>query len=300
MKSCVVYYSHFLNEDILAHYYKIRNECSAHYDVFFAYDNTRHDFINDPRLEKEELFLFGTNNLLKYGLENTTARPLSIIPGNHHYIHYDFVRSYPTYKYYWRIDYDVFYTGNWGNLISSFQNSNADLLATCIFDYEQMPKWSWWHSFHNPSMTLLQKYRSGRTIESLRRKILYSDFFFTKHLIPKAGYLTRCLLPVYRLSLHGVNTLTNLTKRGWRGHDEVLLPTLIKTEGLNLEDMGGTGRYAQYKNQENLYTVYHDESRITGGTFRAFPVQVINDVDTPNMLFHPVKKELYSLVERWT
>jgi hypothetical protein len=50
----------------------------------------------------------------------------------------------PHYEYYWFIEYDVVYTGNWRDIISLCMSDTADLIATHIKTYRADSEWSWW------------------------------------------------------------------------------------------------------------------------------------------------------------
>lgn len=54
----------------------------------------------------------------------------------------------PKYAYYWFIEYDVWYSGNWSDIIRT--SSLSDLLATHLHSYTEVKfekNWVWWPYF---------------------------------------------------------------------------------------------------------------------------------------------------------
>lgn len=299
-KNCVVYYTHFMDEHILSSYNKLKDECSSSYDVFFAYDNTKKDFNDNSPLKKEEIYLFSTDNLLHRDVRFLNGQSPQIIPGNSHYIHNDFATTHHGYEYLWRIDYDVFFTGNWADLLNHFDDSKADLLATCLLDYDQIPQWHWWVRLYSPNLRWLQNAVPKYRLESLRLKMLgHIPPALRKMILPAPGCLTRCLLPIYRLSQRSAQLINKCVTHGWRGHEEVLLPTMLRKDGLTLEDIGGSGRYVKRKNLKKYYTINHNDFYIFDGTVRASPAVSTSSIDQPDTIYHPVKKDLGMLLKKW-
>ena len=60
-----------------------------------------------------------------------------------------FYREQPSYEFYWIVEYDVRYTGNWGALFAELGSSDTDYLSTTIQDYDENPRWVWWHTLVN-------------------------------------------------------------------------------------------------------------------------------------------------------
>jgi hypothetical protein len=188
----------------------------------------------------------------------------SIVPGSAHFPLLQFFRDYSRYDFYWLIEYDVRFSGDWNRLFDSFAHNNADFLSCHLRDHTDEPKWVWWELSH-PS----------------------------KH-IPVAKRL-RSFNPIYRISQTALLYLDQMHRDGWRGHFEALIPTLLSHGGFRLGDFGGSGRFALPENRNKFYLEGRQDraGSLQGGTMRWRPVFLglhsTSAIWVPNMLFHPVK-----------
>ena len=112
-------------------------------------------------------------------------------------------------------------TGSWSTtsayrrvdgVLPHFAADTSDLLATTMFDYSFRPDWDNWGTLRKSRVTFRTRSVSGR--------------YF------------RC-----RLSNAALRALHEAYCEGWSGHYEVTIPTILKTRGFTLEDIGGSGRY---------------------------------------------------------
>jgi hypothetical protein len=124
-----------------------------------------------------------------------------LYPGSNHFILIDFFRR-DYYDYYWNIEYDVKFTGDWKDFFNSFNTNNSDFITTHIRTQEEEPNWWWWYSFQGNAP---QKVRSFN--------------------------------PIYRISNRALSLVDRRHKEGFTGHHEVLIPTVLTNEGLTLYDM---------------------------------------------------------------
>jgi hypothetical protein len=99
----------------------------------------------------------------------------------------------------------------------------------------------------------------------------------------------RAFLGVSRLSRSACETLDRaFTVDGWAGHDEVAVPTILRTYGLSLEDIGGDGEFVRPGNENRFYTNSPTRPLLAPGTF-VCPPRVPDSLDQPGKLYHPVK-----------
>jgi len=183
----------------------------------------------------------------------------TIVPGSAHFPVMAFRRRYPVYDFYWVIEYDVRFRGNWKKLFGHYQTSRADLLTCHIRQYHQEPDWCWWSLRHpDKDISLQERYRSFN--------------------------------PIYRISASALAFIDRLHQEGWVGHYEELLPTLLFHHGYHLQDMGGTGIFVKTGDRNRFY-IDSPESRrgrLKKGTMRYRP-----SFTKPgwrwNKLYHPVK-----------
>jgi hypothetical protein len=78
-------------------------------------------------------------------------------------------------------------------------------------------------------------------------------------------------LPVLRISKRFADFYASEVARGWRGHFEALYPTLALANDFAVEDIGGTGPFAESKRRGRLYTNKFSRPDLSPGTFRFVP-----------------------------
>lgn len=160
-------------------------------------------------------------------------------------------------EYFWLLEYDVRFGGNWSDLFDAFAASRVDLLGTTITRQAERPAWHWWSSLRTPDA------------DQPREKI-------------------RGLFPIFRISRAAVQTVREAILAGWDGHYEVLLPTLIHHRGMSLEDIGGDGAFVKPENHNRFYENTPGVAGLAPGTMVCPPAKC----RTPCMdgkIYHPVK-----------
>ena len=63
----------------------------------------------------------------------------TIMDGNFHFVLLDFYRQHPEYDYYWLIEYDVRFSGNWKTFFSFFHDKDEDFWAAHVEIKEDNP-----------------------------------------------------------------------------------------------------------------------------------------------------------------
>ena len=183
----------------------------------------------------------------------------TLVPGSTHFPVMAFARQRPGYDYYWVIEYDVWFRGDWNVLPGHCSSSKADLLTCHIRSYEDEPKWWWWglnHPRHHIPLT--RRYRSFN--------------------------------PVYRISGPALRYVDQMHRTDWSGHYEELLPTLLFHGGYRLQDFGGTGQFVNPQDRNRFYidSTCDRKGRMKTGTMRFRPV-FTKPGWRKNKLYHPVK-----------
>ncbi len=183
-----------------------------------------------------------------------------VVPGNTHFPLFAFLSNHTTYDYYWVIEDDVRFNGDWKYFFDSFLGLDHDFLTSHVRTPAQEPDWTWWHYLANP-------YR----------------------VIPFESRL-RSFNPIYRLSAKAVQYLGESLTSFWCGHCEVLLATLLRDGGLSIADFGGKGAFVLpgYENRFYLSGVPDQHGRLSDGTMRFRPVYETMG-DEANKLYHPIK-----------
>ncbi len=201
-------------------------------------------------------YCFSLKSLLSLGYPTISN---NIIPGHAHFPLFQFFLDRPDYQYYWMIEYDMRFSGEWRLFFESFSKKDADFLSSHIRHYEDDPDWRWWELKHPRESIPLQK---------------------------RIGSFN----PIYRISHSALSFLHEGFKSGWRGHHEVALPTLLHHNGFSLMDICGRGKYAIPGIYNKFYSGSGPDCRgsLSGGSLRYRPVFWRYGREK-NKLYHPVK-----------
>lgn len=203
---------------------------------------------------KDHIFSFTSDILYTMGYQ-----PLgdSLVYGNCHFPVLKFFLAHQEYDYYWTIEDDVVFTGNWSTLIDHYKKDTSDFISALIRTYDDEPQWNWWNSLYTNS-------------ESIDKESIIAAFN-----------------PIYRMSNRALSLVNQTLLRGWRGHAEVIISTIMRYNSLSIKDMGGSGRYVP-KGEEDLF--YTTESH----SYKALKTQSYH----PNFIYHPIKQKISSRVLR--
>lgn len=268
-KSAILLLSHQFNADIQNLHEALITRCSKDFDVLFLADNSRGLF---QRFEQDDRFwLFTLDDLQQLNYPGKQQLAYSMNPeqrnpyhqkrnfrmGNSELplLHYFHAKN--NYEFYWVVEYDVRFSGDWSTLFQYFSASEADLLATSLQEQEQVPQWARWDSLHLPD-----GHASGNRVKG----------FF----------------PIYRISNRALQRLDQVYRAGAAGHYEALMPSVLSQAGMVLEDMGGDGPFTLPQNINRFYQNTPACDSLEPGTFVFRPV--FNEPgDKPDTLWHPVK-----------
>lgn len=203
---------------------------------------------------KDHIFSFTSDILYTMGYQ-----PLgdSLVYGNCHFPVLKFFLAHQEYDYYWTIEDDVVFTGNWSTLIDHYKKDTSDFISALIRTYDDDPQWDLWNSLYTNT-------------ESIDKESIIAAFN-----------------PIYRMSNRALSLTNQTLLRGWRGHAEVIISTIMRCNGLSIKDMGGSGRYVT-KGEEDLF--YTTESH----SYEALKIQSYR----PNCIYHPIKQKISSKVLR--
>lgn len=227
-------------------YGKIKDSVGDKGDVFLLYHNKKNTAPIMP--EGINVITFTTDILKELQYQPIRTK---LVPGSNHFPVLEFFLKNPTYNYYWCIEDDVDFNGKWSDLFESITPwTNYDFITSHIRRHEDMPDWSWWDSYRVPG-------------EDFNTAQLLSSFN-----------------PIYRISNHALNYIDTCLKNGYRGHHEVLLPSLLQRGGFSIAD---------FSTEENQVTPVL--SFCTPRTMRWLPVY-LSVGNMRNKLYHPVKSKI--------
>ncbi|NTV98899.1 MAG: hypothetical protein HGA70_07035 [Chlorobiaceae bacterium] len=195
---------------------------------------------------------------LESGLGYRCLTEKGLVPGSAHYpvIAFSLLTAY---KYYWLIEYDVEYRGFWPDFFDKFSNCDTALLGSHMQTYEEYPNWILWKHLSYPSAVTVDR-------QDLRK----------------------AFLPVYRISREALMCIHRAHLSSWQGHFEVLVPTVLRLNGLSMMNLNEVfpcylGTHQDFCTDTALQS-----------TVRYFPdisfYEFVNREIAP-LLFHPVKQD---------
>lgn len=162
------------------------------------------------------------------------------------------------YDYYWLIEYDVRFSGDWEYFFRYFSASTEDFLTSHIRRYAQEPDWSFWK------------------LDDFDRKI-------------DLAKALRSFNPIFRISYPALEYIYQMYLKGWTGIYEALIPTLLFQGNFTLRDFGGTGDFVLPQDINRFYLDSSSCTLLDGTTMRYRPPHASLSGYPKNKLIHPVK-----------
>ena len=220
MKQAVLYLTNKSNEWTLSAFHALEQSLQGKADVYFAY-HQQVDVLPVSLQNIENLFVF-TSDVLNE-LAYTPIEKGKLVPGSNHFPLLKFYKENQGYVYYWLVEDDVRFSGEWKDFFDSFASSTSDFLSSVIETKAENPNWYWWTSLKAGNEVIVEE------------KLLKS------------------FNPIYRLSRQALACIDAYLRIGWMGHHEVLLPTLLYNKGFLVEDFGGEGTFVRPENKAKFY-----------------------------------------------
>ena len=220
MKQAVLYLTNKSNEWTLSSFHALEQSLQGKADVYFAY-HQQGDVLPVSLQNIENLFVFTSDVLKELGY--TPIERGKLVPGSNHFPLLKFFKENQCYDYYWLVEDDVRFSGDWKDFFDSFASSTSDFLSSVIETKAENPTWYWWTSLKTGNEVIAEE------------KLLKS------------------FNPIYRLSSQALACIDAHLRIGWMGHYEVLLPTLLYNKGFLLEDFGGEGTFVRPENNAKFY-----------------------------------------------
>lgn len=262
-KQAFLFLCHSASRQVIKEYRSIRRAIAGMGKSFFVYHNRSTEI--PPSLLGDELYLFSNESLSK--LNYPRIGP-SFLPGHVGFVLMQFSRDNPGFDYYWRIEYDVRFSGDWHFFFEALHDREHDFLTCHIRYHADEPDWPWW-SLHHP-------------IKSIP---------FSERL--------RSFNPICRLSNASLSLLHQSLSDGWCGHEEVLWPTLLYHNSFTILDIGGKGRFTPQGMKDMFYTESKPNTAGTleTGTMRYRP-SFWRVGHERNKLYHPIKPTFFVMREK--
>lgn len=256
MKSIVLIVSHQITDTLIEKYHRIRAAFAGYGDTVLLLNKEDGEEYAMP--ENVDCVTFSIDMLNGLCYEPIAE---TLVPGSNHFALLWFYLSYPGYRYYWNIEYDVEFTGDWKVFFDEFNTMSADFIATHLKWFKEDRYWYWWNSYQGVTLKVTPE------------------------------QLIRSFNPIYRISSRALSFLDEFLKAGNSGHHEVLVPTALHHSGFRLLDFGGKGSFVLPGYEERFYL--SNESTCPSLPFGT----MIHKPDLGNpfafhiadKLFHPVK-----------
>lgn len=255
-RQVVLLMSHFFNAKIEEKFHRLREELACHqYDVFLIINtNNKADTRDFP--SDIQLCIYDPKDLNELGYTPISSK---LLPGSCHFPVLRFYKEHAEYTYYWFIEYDVEFTGEWSVLMDDFCLSSADFIASHVFKYNLQTNgnWYWWN----------KKCNIGYPLETC----------------------IRAFHPICRYSNAALKCIDLYQQKGFYAHSEVLIPTCLFHAGMTLEDFGGSGEFVKEGNENKFYFDYGTEEKCSLRYRPPFPLKEILQNKREKTLYHPVK-----------
>jgi len=257
-RSALLWMTHVWNDDLEAEFKKILHNNDPDFPEVWLILDSRTPDSADLRNRFQRCHIFNEEELFRC-LHYPHHEGVTLFD-NMHFPVLDFYLSRPEYDFYWVIEFDVRYNGDWGRFLHAFSMYNHDLVTSHIRHFHEEPGWWWWDSLQHGSKT-----------------------------IDRDRYL-RSFNVIYRISNRALALVHDAQLHGWYGHPEELLPTLLYNNGFSLLDFGGDGEFVMPGGKNVFYTSGSTVNGILNPfcTMRWRPSRAKAGI-WKNKLYHPVK-----------
>jgi len=254
---CIVYLTHKNVKSCLNEYKKLQKAANSINAELKLLIHEKAEALQEDIVKKNP-FIYDDSILPSLSYKSTQLK------GGNHFPLLMFYLQNNNHDYYWYIEDDVYYNAPWEHFFNFFTDNNisSDFITCNIKDYESEPDWQGWDTLSHPEYVV----RNQSKIRSFN--------------------------PIFRISNRALNFFHQALSNGWSGHDEVLLPTLLKENGFLINDFGGEGQYVLPGCINRFYR--SDTTNLFGslveGTVR-FKSPIGKEKIKQHLLYHPVKIE---------
>jgi hypothetical protein len=245
--------THKVDEKIIQLYHDVRKGFEKFGDVAFLLHDESGEL--NQNLEYPN-FPFKYEQIHKLGFKMVAE---TLVPGSNHFPLILFSQQFPNYSNYWVIEFDVRFNGDWKLFFSDFATNDYDFCSCHLRMYSEEPEWPWWELVH-PS-----------------------------ELIPIENRI-RSFNTTYKISSRALKFIDCALKNNWKGHHEVLLPSLLFNNNFKIMDFGGNGKFVMNGNENKYYTSSKSNPKgiLFNGSMRFRPV-IREYREGINKLYHPCK-----------
>jgi|GEM_PF-1877492 len=198
-KTVILFKCIYIDEDVISEFENLKRSCGKRFDIFLSYDNSRKDL---KVMQGIDYHIYDLEKIKRLGYRFYPTDE-NILWYNSDYSVLDFFRE-KDYSFYWVIDYDVRFSGDWNIFFNHFSKSDSDLVAINIKKIEDNSN----YVFRDNIILTVQDYEK------------FSSF-----------------LCIYRLSRSALEFLDTKYREGCSGYCEVIIPTLLNIGKYKMENI---------------------------------------------------------------
>jgi hypothetical protein len=213
-KDCVLFLTHRWDGRLARHFEKLRREAGAVMPVYLVFHQSRENVI--PAGLVPDLIV--NDEIIRERFPRRYA-DFAANPPHSIYNNLDLIwltafldPKLAAFDRLWWLENDVDYSGNWGGLFAATLAYPEDLIATFLRWRREEPRWMWLDEIVDP-------------LNSPSDQLM--GFF------PASRFSRRAITAVCDAYANPV----------WRGHFELLIPTVVHRAGLSLAELGGWGTF---------------------------------------------------------
>jgi hypothetical protein len=187
----------------------------------------------------------------------------SLADGSTHFPVLLFALRQPRYQRFLVMEYDVDYSGNWGDLLDDASAGGTEYAAFHFLSQAADPGW-----FHWPTVEPAESDRAWAS---------------------NPGNLIHSFNPLYFITRRALELVHNATRKGWHAHFEALLPTVLTHAGCRIVNLAAYDRFCVGWLQHAS-----DDTPVEAlSTFRFHPEVTPREFvarSTGRTMFHPIKQ----------
>lgn len=151
MKTAILFVTHIYNEDIKRQIVKLYEETK---DFATLYVGFQADKVRITLPDGIRSFPFTVKELNRLGYRSWGC---TLMDGNFHFVMLDFYLKHTGCDYYWLIEYDVRFNGDWKNYFEFFADKDDDFISAHIGDFSGDTRWTRWKEIELVNIKLNHK-----------------------------------------------------------------------------------------------------------------------------------------------
>lgn len=245
--------THKLDDAVFQLYADLKRGFDNFGDVFFLIHDEENRLVGELN---QPCFAFKYKDIYDTNFKMVSTK---LVPGSNHFPLILFGRKFPEYSHYWVVEFDVRFNGEWSIFFEDYASQSSDFSSCHIRSHDEEPDWPWWEISHSKKMVPLEsRIRSFNTL--------------------------------YRMSSSALKFIEAALTDQWKGHHEVLLPTLLHQNQFTVIDFGGDGKFVKpgYENKYYTSSKSNPGGVLYSGSMRYRPC-IGEFREGINKLYHPCK-----------